>query len=508
MLTKFSGEKEIDDLLKSFKNDPLRSTKKSNKYKVVISRHPYDIAGMSTDRHWHSCMNLGYKGIHYSNGNPGVNKQYVQNDISEGSIIAYLISPTDVHENGKPAIKRPLSRILMKPHINEKDSKDYAYSMGRTYGAGNPKFSEFIKKWLIENINNNTKGKDYYMPSSLYPDGDSSPNFKAIEIQSKIANRVFFDKLDSTDLKYHNKFEVISIEETYQRTLEFKIIFDIPKNIKLEDFRYNSGFPKYIKNILNQIDLEWDRAKWPQGGVNVVESFPETNTLVIEYRFYASYELPQDDKGNTLPEEDYQVEQFWESFIDSLDVSDINYIDSYEGIINILGSIDLESDVKGELDELKSKFNQIFGGDYKSKSPRFNEQLDRHKSGYNEYKRYKDYILSLGKPTPEEMLQIAETEEYKKAIEFIQIFIDNYTRMKDSLKYLISYDDYPLINAREEWLKMLKNYFGVAWYSDINPDELRANIRLRVDFKRDHPEEYEKLEDIYHNQRRAFLGHY
>jgi hypothetical protein len=229
---------------------------------------------------------------------------------------------------------------------------------------------------------------------------------------------------------------------------------------------------------------------------------------VIEYRFYSSYELPQDEKGNTIPEDDYEVEQFWESFIDSLDISDINYIDSYEGIINILGSIDLESDAKGELDELKAKFNQIFGSEYKSKSPRFNEQLDRHKSGYNEYKRYKDYILSLGKPTPEEMLQIAETEEYKKAIEFIQVFIDNYTRMKDSLKYFISYDDYPLINAREEWLKMLENYFGVAWYSDIKSDQLMANIRLRIDFKREHPEEYEKLEDIYHNQKRAFQGHY
>jgi hypothetical protein len=54
----------------------------------------------------------------------------------------------------------------------------------------------------------------------------------------------------------------------------------------------------------------------------------------------------------------------------------------------------------------------------------------------------------------------------------------------------------------------LEKYFGVAWYSDINPDELMANIRLRIDFKREHPEEYEKLEDIYHNQKRAFQGHY
>lgn len=508
MLTKFSGEKEIDDLLKSFKNDPLRSTKKSNKYKVVISRHPYDIAGMSTDRHWHSCMNLGYKGIQYSNEEPGINKQYVQNDISEGSIIAYLISPTDVHENGKPAIRRPLSRILMKPHINENDRKDYAYSMGPTYGAGNPKFSEFIKKWLIENINNNTKGKKYYRPPTLYPDRDDSPNFHAVQFGSEIVNRIFFDSLNSTDPRYYNKFEVLSVEGDYTRTLEIKISFNIPEKIKLENFRYDDRYPKFIKNILNQIDFEWDRGKWPNGGASVVESFPETNTLVIEYRFYAQHELPTDEEGDTIPEDEYEVEQFWESFIEAIDVSDINYIDSYQGIINILSSMDLESDSAEELNQLKAKFNEIFGGDHKSKSPRFNDQLNKHKTEYPQYKKYKDYILSLGQPTPEEMLRIAETEEYQKAISFIQEYNDNYTRMKDSLKYVISYDDYPLINARQEWLKMLKNYFGVEWYSDINPDELMANIRLRADFKRDHPEEYEKLEDIYRNQRRAFLGHY
>jgi hypothetical protein len=507
MLTKFSGEKEIDDLLKSFKNDPLRSTKKHNKYKVVISRHPYDIAGMSTDRHWHSCMNLGYKGIQYSNQGPGVNKQYVQNDIFEGSIIAYLISPTDVHENGKPAIRRPLSRILMKPHINTNNRNDYAYSKGRTYGAANPKFSDFIEKWLIENINNNTKEKQYFMPSSLYPDGDISPNFKVITLISKVANRLFFNYLDSTDAKYYNKFEVISIEETDQRTLEFKIFFDIPKNIKLEKFRYVRAYPKFAQNILNQIDLEWDRSKWPTGGVSLVESFPETNTLVVEYRFTAPYDLPTDEKGNTIPESEDDVEDFWDTFMESLDVSDINYIDSYQSIINILNSVDIESDKAEELNQLKSKFREIFGNGYTSKSPRFNEQLNKHKSEYNQYLKHKEYILSLGKPTPEEMLRIAETEEYKNAIEFITLYIDNFSKILTSLRYLLSFDNYPLINAYEKWHEMLYEYFGVKRY-DIPVDTLMANIRLRIDFKRDHPEEYEKLEDIYRNQKRAFLGHY
>lgn len=505
MLTKFSDEKDVDALLKSFKNDPLRSTKKYNKYKVVISRHPYDIAGMSTDRNWSSCMNLGYKGIHFSNSDAGVNKHYVQNDISEGSIIAYLISPTDVHENGKPAIHRPLSRILMKPHINENIRNDYAYSRGRTYGASNPKFSQFIDKWLIENINNDTVGKRYYMPSSLYPDGDITPNFTTFEMGSKIANRAFFDQLDSTDPKYYNNFEVVSEFEDGIQVLEFKISFKIPENIKLEDFRYNSSYPKYIQNILNQIDLEWNYSKVRvNGGVNIVQSFSESNTLVIEYRFTTNYHLSTDEKGNTIPEEEDQIADFWSGFIDDVDISDINYKESYDDIIKILSSINLESDAEEELKELKIKFHGIFDINSTKTSPDLKEQLKKYKLNYPQYQKYKKYILSLGQPTPEQMLRIAETEEYKDAMEYIRMFNVDYVRIKDKIQYLINFENYPLINAREKWYELVDDYFGRKWYGDIKPEQLRANIKLRADFKRDHPEEYDKLDELYDQQSRAF----
>jgi len=55
----FSGLRvdEIKHLLKKFNDRP--SYKQMIKSKLVcISRHPYDIAGMSTDRRWTSCMRL------------------------------------------------------------------------------------------------------------------------------------------------------------------------------------------------------------------------------------------------------------------------------------------------------------------------------------------------------------------------------------------------------------------------------------------------------------------
>ena len=46
------------ELLKKFSNDPVRAASRKNNLLVCISRHPYDIAGMSTGRGWTSCMNL------------------------------------------------------------------------------------------------------------------------------------------------------------------------------------------------------------------------------------------------------------------------------------------------------------------------------------------------------------------------------------------------------------------------------------------------------------------
>jgi len=104
---------DIKKLADSFRDDPVRTAKNKNSFKVVISRHPYDIAGMSTDRSWRSCMDLGFDPIEYYTDNEfpedgGSNSEYVSEDIKAGTIVAYLISSDDVHANGRVAIRRPL----------------------------------------------------------------------------------------------------------------------------------------------------------------------------------------------------------------------------------------------------------------------------------------------------------------------------------------------------------------------------------------------------------------
>ena len=70
--------------------------------KVVISRDPVDIAGMSTGRRWTSCMAKG-RGNHY----------YVPKEIAAGTLVAYLTHKDD------ETLEHPLMRVLLKPFHNQ-----------------------------------------------------------------------------------------------------------------------------------------------------------------------------------------------------------------------------------------------------------------------------------------------------------------------------------------------------------------------------------------------------
>jgi len=92
---------------------------------VVISRNPYDIAGMSTDRRWTSCMRLPDDDPSIYPG--GAYHQHLINDIELGTLVAYLIEPTDKN------IEHPYARIAIKPYQNIKDKSIVLYAENRVY---------------------------------------------------------------------------------------------------------------------------------------------------------------------------------------------------------------------------------------------------------------------------------------------------------------------------------------------------------------------------------------
>jgi hypothetical protein len=179
------------ELLIAYNKDHEQLTKVSDGYFVVISRHPVDIAGMTAGRRWLSCMNI----------DSGSNKQYVEADIREGSIIAYLIKNDDKN------IQNPLSRILIKPYIYEKTGKTYLIP-GSTYGTISEKFEETINNWLISVQGALPTGR-FNLNRYLYADGQVTAKYN---VEEKIKNLLqnFCKKLIS--IEYDEVLKTVELE--------------------------------------------------------------------------------------------------------------------------------------------------------------------------------------------------------------------------------------------------------------------------------------------------------
>lgn len=127
------GDDEANNALRLFQNDSQRTSTRAE-YRGVVSRHPYDVAGMSTDRGWTSCQDL----------TRGSRCEYVPRDIRAGTLVAYMINKDDDN------IEKPVGRILLKPYINK--NKETAYAPHKEeYGSVNSEFRQAVYRfatWL------------------------------------------------------------------------------------------------------------------------------------------------------------------------------------------------------------------------------------------------------------------------------------------------------------------------------------------------------------------------
>lgn len=141
------------DLIQQFANDPDRQAQ--DDYMVVISRHPYDIAGMSTGRGWTSCLNL-----------TDCNSHYVPAEIQQGVIVAYLAKTSD------PDLKSPVGRVSIKPFIEIKTKKVFFGVSTEVYGTNVPGFVETVVDWA-DQVNESRKTNDMLialLAPDVYPD--------------------------------------------------------------------------------------------------------------------------------------------------------------------------------------------------------------------------------------------------------------------------------------------------------------------------------------------------
>lgn len=142
------------ELLKVFTGDPGRL--RPREWEIVVSRHPYDLAGMSTGRGWVSCMQLGVQDR---------GEIYIPQDIKAGSIIAYLI------RRGDRNLENPAARILIKPYASVDQPSETILVADRTvYGQFIPGFLDSVQDWL-DKVNKGKSGV-YRIDSRLYPEND------------------------------------------------------------------------------------------------------------------------------------------------------------------------------------------------------------------------------------------------------------------------------------------------------------------------------------------------
>ena len=149
------------EILNTFNNDPNRAASKaaSSGLSITYSRHPHDVAGMSTNRPgWASCMTMGekgqvgrgddydeYKGADQSGA--GAYSHYLKSDIEHGTHVAYL------HRSDDPEMKKPLARIALKPfEADDPSKKTILRPEGRTYGTADDSFGKAVTQWSEKNF--------------------------------------------------------------------------------------------------------------------------------------------------------------------------------------------------------------------------------------------------------------------------------------------------------------------------------------------------------------------
>lgn len=142
-------------IIKRFNDDSAKKAlgTGSSDHEVVISRHPYDVAGMSTNKRWSSCMSL----------DDGERNHYLPEEIKHRTHVAYLVKKGDPH-----GIHNPLARIAIKKYENSEGHE--ILRPDEPYGAAPGAFQNTVRKWTEDNFKPNP-GHLYHQNDHSYDDG-------------------------------------------------------------------------------------------------------------------------------------------------------------------------------------------------------------------------------------------------------------------------------------------------------------------------------------------------
>ncbi|GAB5389310.1 MAG: hypothetical protein Alpg2KO_22780 [Alphaproteobacteria bacterium] len=168
-------------LADAFSKDGSRG---SRRQMMVLSRHPYDLARMSTGRGWASCMT---KDSAYWESVPA--------EWEHGSVIAYLTSIDD------PNLANPQARMLFKPFVNEEG--EAILRPYDTYGIKSHGFRAAAINLIDQTVNAGKLGR-FEKPQGLYADMQPtrmmriSPDMSASDFIQAVTGKRPLKRLDGT----------------------------------------------------------------------------------------------------------------------------------------------------------------------------------------------------------------------------------------------------------------------------------------------------------------------
>lgn len=255
------------DLLKGYQNDSVRAAKSHhNDMHIVISRHPADVAGMSTNKGWSSCMNL----------HGGECNSHVQHDVKQGTHVAYLAKKSD------RTLSNPIARVALKPFTavskNAKSKRTILRPEPRVYGSPTPEFHGAVKDWAHKHFPVKDKSKKTYtLHKSLYNDGVGSKIIPAGGLMGAMKKSIADHGSITFDVAKHPAFS--SRHATAAMKMDVTHLGDVPEK------HITRGHLNKFVNSPSRTGYDYERAarvainhpKFSKGMLNKIASKPDLN---------------------------------------------------------------------------------------------------------------------------------------------------------------------------------------------------------------------------------------
>lgn len=194
-VTKALGKTKGEHLTQPFNNDPVRQSTHANAggKMVTISRHPIDVAGMTSGRKWEnsSCMNLS----------SGCNRKFIKSDMTHGTLAAY------VHDAHDTNLQNPHGRILLKRHDDIEGGHYSGHTIfrpeQRTYGTGGKEFENTVNNWAEKHYPEEP-GKMYAKHQDLYNDDGKTFSGKVLSFKPKIMDHLIKRAVDAHENQHND----------------------------------------------------------------------------------------------------------------------------------------------------------------------------------------------------------------------------------------------------------------------------------------------------------------